>query len=415
MQKRNFLLLLFLTIFFTFKSFAEYNQEYMVFDVYLENEKTAWLVDFTDKSQVKGEVRIPSKCVIRGVTYSLRTVLTGVFQDCTNVTKVVFEDNPDFDVLEILTGTFSNCQKLECVDIPKSAKTIYNNFILECPNFNSLIIRNNTIDVGNSNVNEPYISNLDVTLFVPSEYIEDYTKKKYNDTEKFWRYFNSIESIESLGEEENNGTDGNVKFVFSNYSVEFLNMKVGHQIIYSGCQVPESNNSEYSLENSTITINKSGAVTITALPVDAVTYNDETTLPTLKLGSATLQFPDMTNGHTFVVTVPKDESVKVSNGGTSVYDATNNTHTVTVNDHTNFSAATYSSDQSLVFDETLCQKPSVTVENGHILISGVAPDENINIIDITGRNISLGHRRSISLHPGLYIVMTSQGTIKVRL
>lgn len=425
MQKRNFLLLLFLTIFLAFKSFAEYNQEYLKFEINPKyNEVDIIGLNTANPDDLVGEVRIPAVFNIEDYSepFYLFRVLDNVFVNCNNITSIVFEENPNGKNSLIFPKAFDNCINLERVDLSSSVETIYRTTFFNCPNIKTFIIRksNDPISLGLGNESPTFAD--DAILYVPKSMVNEYQTKKENEntvgnksSNPFFSLFKKIESIESLGEEENNGTDGNVIFVFDNYSVEFLNMKVGHQIIYSGCQVLESNNSEYSLENSTITIKKSGAVTIIASPIDAVTYNDETTRPTLRLGSATLQFPEMTTGDKFVVTVPEGESVKVSNGGTSVYDATNNTHTVTVSNHTNFSAATYSSDQSLIFDETVCQKPTITVENGHILIGGVVPDENINIIDITGRNISLGHRRSISLHPGLYIVMTSQGAVKVRL
>lgn len=93
-----------------------------------------------------GEVTIPESFVIEGISYSVKGIETGAFQNVVNLTSVVIPDS----VLTIGTYAFASCDRMTSVTIGNSVTSIGNYAFYRCQYLTSITIPDSVISIGDS-------------------------------------------------------------------------------------------------------------------------------------------------------------------------------------------------------------------------------------------------------------------------
>ena len=123
-----------------------------------------------------GSIAIPSSVTYNSVTYSITSIGTAAFQDCTDLTSVTIPNS----VTSIESGAFYNCSGLTSIEIPNSVISIGNHAFYGCSALTSIEIPNSVTSIGQyafsgcSGLTSP-VYNAHVFAYMPTSYSGAYT------------------------------------------------------------------------------------------------------------------------------------------------------------------------------------------------------------------------------------------------
>ena len=95
-------------------------------------------------NEYSGSVVIPPSVTYNGVTYSVTSIRSSAFRDCSSLTSVTIGNS----VTSIGNYTFGGCSSLTSVTIPNSVKSIGKNAFYGCSSLTSITIPNSVTSIG---------------------------------------------------------------------------------------------------------------------------------------------------------------------------------------------------------------------------------------------------------------------------
>ena len=250
--------------------FAEYNQEYLVYQIIPGSDNICKLtgVDRTNVDKIKGKVVIPATTNIDGVEYELKSISNDALAYLPNITHVVIEQGKE----DLIVGEyiFNNCSSLATVDFPENLFEIGRNSIRDCENLTTVICRSKSVPIvsgGSSDI--IYLEPM--TLYVPEESLNIY--KSSNSFLYFWGRFGDYKTLESLEDSDNDGDDDGDDDNGGGEDPDDPEIPSSGEITIDASMI------EYTLSGTELTINSfklkdfSGKVTIPAtIDIDGKTY-----------------------------------------------------------------------------------------------------------------------------------------------
>ena len=116
---------------------------YLNGNAYLSNPNNVQIYD-CDESK-SGDLIIPSTISYNGTTYSVTSIGSSAFQNCSSLTSVTIPNS----VTSIGGSAFAFCSGLTSVTIPNSVTSIGNNAFGDCNNLTSITIPESVTSIGN--------------------------------------------------------------------------------------------------------------------------------------------------------------------------------------------------------------------------------------------------------------------------
>ena len=113
---------------------------------YDEENKTASVAKYEGFNKYTGAIRIPSRIIKDGVTYTVTSIENMAFYYCEELTSVKIPET----VTTIGQSAFYHCEGLESLVIPNSVTSIGDNAFYQCSAMTSLVIGNSLTVIPNS-------------------------------------------------------------------------------------------------------------------------------------------------------------------------------------------------------------------------------------------------------------------------
>ena len=189
--------------------FAEYNQEYLIFEILQSSSKICKLtgVDRTNVDKIKGKVVIPATYSLEGVEYEVFSISDYALADLPEITHVVIEQNNEY--LVIGANIFNNCSALTTVDFPANLDLIDRDCLKNAPALRTLVSRNPQVPTVNGAAMDYYMDAID--LFVPDESISRYKNPSATADATFWGHFHNYRPLSEYvaPDDDDDGDDDN--------------------------------------------------------------------------------------------------------------------------------------------------------------------------------------------------------------
>ena len=176
-------------------------------------------------NKYSGDITIPSTVTYNGTSYSVTSIGSGAFYNCTGLTSMTIPNS----VTSIESKAFEGCTGLTSVTIPNSVTTLGSATFRDCTGLTSM-----TVEATNPPSSSSIVSDYKIPLYVPAGSVDAY-KAAYE-----WKKFTNIQAIPGTGVNEatveNTAEKSEVKKIIDRNGIIYIE-KDGTRYFLNGVKV----------------------------------------------------------------------------------------------------------------------------------------------------------------------------------